>query len=227
MKRIDIAGVEDDASPPRPGSARWLDNEVEIVRSRPKTGEGRVFTAMQNLKSQCPIEPDRAWHLVVGQCNRADTLDHRLNSPVSSASLDRTPGATFDRGPGRMAIPSASSARRCPARRVAKLQAASSPGESSMPPGAAPPGPYRLAPHSPAPSLRSLPKLLPGVLRRRPARCPGAANAGPDPRRPSFSRTELSRIRITVGFGGHRDASCPHARLRSALLGLMASAAMH
>src|SRR5260370_16347386 len=85
VKRIDIAGVEDDASPPRPASLGWLDYEVEIVRSRPNTGGGRVFTAMQNLKSQCPIEPDRAWHLVGGQCNRADTLDHRLNSPVSSA----------------------------------------------------------------------------------------------------------------------------------------------
>jgi len=34
---------------------------------------------MQGLKSQRPVEPDRAWHLVGGQCDSADSLDHGLN----------------------------------------------------------------------------------------------------------------------------------------------------
>src|SRR3982074_2906046 len=49
----------------------------------PKADEGRPFLAMKDLKSQSPVEPDRAWHVVGAQCNRADTLDHGVSSPVS------------------------------------------------------------------------------------------------------------------------------------------------
>src|SRR6266481_7025304 len=38
---------------------------------------------MQDLKPQRAVESDSSWHLVGAQCDRADTLDHRQNSPVS------------------------------------------------------------------------------------------------------------------------------------------------
>src|SRR5260370_25714655 len=38
---------------------------------------------MHDLKPQRAVESDSSWHLVGAQCDRADTLDHRQNSPVS------------------------------------------------------------------------------------------------------------------------------------------------
>src|SRR5882672_8664596 len=38
---------------------------------------------MQDLKPQRAVESDRSWHFVGAQCDRADSLDHGRNSPVS------------------------------------------------------------------------------------------------------------------------------------------------
>src|SRR5229473_5209049 len=38
---------------------------------------------MQDLKPQRAVESDSSWHFVGAQCDRADSLDHGQNSPVS------------------------------------------------------------------------------------------------------------------------------------------------
>src|SRR5712675_2257514 len=83
VKCVDIGNVEDYPPPPGPAPLVRLGDEVEIARSCSKAGERRIFAAMQDLKPQRAVESDGSRHFVGAECNRADSLDHGQNSPVS------------------------------------------------------------------------------------------------------------------------------------------------
>src|SRR6516164_3323205 len=74
IERIDIAMIEDDAPPPGPGPASGLHDQIEKALSRPKAGERRILTAMDDLESQHAIGAHRARHIMGGERHRADAL---------------------------------------------------------------------------------------------------------------------------------------------------------
>ena len=86
MEGVNVGMVEDDTSPPRPISLGRLGDEIEIVGSGPKTSKQCVVTTMSDLKSQHAIEADGARHIVGGQRDSTDTLDHRGNAPLKLRS---------------------------------------------------------------------------------------------------------------------------------------------
>src|SRR5262249_9402197 len=81
IEGVDVGMVEDDTSPPRPVSLRGLCDEVEKAASSPKTCKRGVITTMNDLKSQHAIEGDGARHVVGGQRDGTDALDHRGIAP--------------------------------------------------------------------------------------------------------------------------------------------------
>src|SRR5258708_38903244 len=81
IEGIHVGMVEDDTSPPRPFSLRGLCHEIEKAGSSPKTCKRGVITTMNDLKSQHAIEGDGARHVVGGQRDSADALDHLGTAP--------------------------------------------------------------------------------------------------------------------------------------------------
>src|SRR5258708_9191041 len=81
IEGVDVGMVEDDTSPPRPISLCGLCDEIEKAGSGPKTCKRGVITTMNDLKSQHEIEGDGARHVVGGQRDSADALDHRGAAP--------------------------------------------------------------------------------------------------------------------------------------------------
>src|SRR5260370_23108021 len=73
--------VEDDTPPPRPTSLDRLDDEIEIATSSPKARKRCVVATVNDLKSQHAIEVDGTRHVVGGQRDGTDALDHRENAP--------------------------------------------------------------------------------------------------------------------------------------------------
>src|SRR5215468_9145567 len=81
IEAIDIGMVEDDTPPPRPISLSGLCDEIEKAGPSPKTCKRGFITTMNDLKSQHAIEGDGARHIVGGQRDGTDALDHRSTAP--------------------------------------------------------------------------------------------------------------------------------------------------
>src|SRR5208283_2245413 len=77
MQSVDIRHVENDATPPYPVLPFRLNGEVQVARSSPKTGERCVLAPADEFEAQRAIEADGTGHIMRGQCNRTDALDHR------------------------------------------------------------------------------------------------------------------------------------------------------
>src|SRR5262249_24230486 len=90
IEGVDVGMVEDDTSPPRPISLRGLCDEIEKAGSGPKTCKRGVITTMNDLKSQHAIEGDGAHHVVGGQRDGTDALNHRGIAPTFGFT---TPGS--------------------------------------------------------------------------------------------------------------------------------------
>src|SRR4051794_9945391 len=71
-----IAHIEDHASPPGPLPLCRLGDQVQIARSNSKAGERGCFTAGQELKPERLVETDCSTHVVGGEGDRAQSLDH-------------------------------------------------------------------------------------------------------------------------------------------------------
>src|SRR3954462_15925799 len=71
-----IAHIEDHASPPGPLPLCGLGDQVQIARSNSKAGERGCFTAEQELKPERLVETDCSTHVVGGEGDRAQSLDH-------------------------------------------------------------------------------------------------------------------------------------------------------
>jgi hypothetical protein len=84
VEAVDVGMVEDDTSPPGPISLRGLCDEVEKAGSSPKTCKPGFIATMNDFKSQHAIEGDGLPHVVGGQRDRTDALDHRGTAPFSS-----------------------------------------------------------------------------------------------------------------------------------------------
>src|SRR5208337_616887 len=74
--------VEDDTSPPRPASLGRLGDKIEIATSSPKARKRCVVATVNDLESQHAIEVDGTRHVVGGQRDGTDALDHRENAPL-------------------------------------------------------------------------------------------------------------------------------------------------
>src|SRR5260370_29705879 len=101
MEGVDFGMVEDDASPPRPISLRGLCDEIEKARSSLKTCKRGVIATMNDLKSQHAIEGDGARHVVGGERDSADALDHRGTAPFFVSCIGLHDGRTVRREPER------------------------------------------------------------------------------------------------------------------------------
>src|SRR5216683_7421128 len=87
IEGVDVGMVEDDTSPPRPISLRGLCDEIEKAGSSLKTCKRGVIATMNDLKSQHAIEGDGARHVVGGERDSADALDHRGTAPFFVSSI--------------------------------------------------------------------------------------------------------------------------------------------
>src|SRR5262249_48893564 len=81
---IDVVDIEDDASPPRPALLVALRDQVEIAGSGAKAGERGHLAAIQHSESERTVEPDSTTHVVGGERNGADALDHHNTSAMSN-----------------------------------------------------------------------------------------------------------------------------------------------
>jgi hypothetical protein len=81
MERVNVGMVEDNTSPPRPIPLGRLGDEIEIVDSSPKARKPCIVTTMNDHKSHHALEADGARHVVGGQRDGTDALDHRGNAP--------------------------------------------------------------------------------------------------------------------------------------------------
>src|SRR4051794_5536628 len=98
IEAIHVGHIEDDASPPGPLPLCRLGDQVQIARSSAKAGERGCFAAEQDLKPERLIEVDSPAHVVGGECDRAQSLNHRALSLLSKGSARRwEPGSK----PGR------------------------------------------------------------------------------------------------------------------------------
>src|ERR1700704_4755626 len=68
--------IEDDPAPPGPAPLGRLGDEIEIAASGPKARERGVVAAIEHLESQYAIEADRARHVVGGERDGTDAVDH-------------------------------------------------------------------------------------------------------------------------------------------------------
>jgi hypothetical protein len=73
--------VKDNTSPPGPNPLGRLGDEIEIVGSSPKARKRCVVTTINDLKSQHAIEANGARHVMGGQRDSTDALDHCGNAP--------------------------------------------------------------------------------------------------------------------------------------------------
>src|SRR3954464_8555396 len=74
---IHIGDIEDHAAPPGPLPLCRLGDQVQVARSSAEAGERGCFTSIQDLKPKRLIEADCSAHIVSGECDRAQSLDHR------------------------------------------------------------------------------------------------------------------------------------------------------
>src|SRR5262245_44118406 len=81
IEGINIGMVEDDTPPPRPFSFRGLCDQIEKAGSSPKARKCCAITTTNDLKSQRAVESDGTRHVVRGQRNGTDALDHCGTSP--------------------------------------------------------------------------------------------------------------------------------------------------
>lgn len=51
-------------------------DQIDERFSRSQAAESPTFTAIQQAKSELPVEFDGADHVINGQCDRTDMLDH-------------------------------------------------------------------------------------------------------------------------------------------------------
>src|SRR5215204_2442159 len=86
VEGINVGMVEDDTSPPRPTPLGRLGDQIEIAGSSPKARKCGVVATVNDLKSQYAIEADCARHVVGGERNGTDALDHRENTPLKGRS---------------------------------------------------------------------------------------------------------------------------------------------
>src|SRR6476661_128654 len=95
MEGINVGMVEDNASPPRPISLGRLGDEIEVVGSSTKARKRCVVTTINDLKSQYAIKAHGARHIVSGQRDGTDALDHRgialLKDPVLLGRSQHSP----------------------------------------------------------------------------------------------------------------------------------------
>src|SRR3954469_2065269 len=77
IEAIHIGHMEDHASPPGPLSLYRLGDQVQIARSSAEAGERGCFTPEQDLKPERLIEADSSAHVVSGEGDGAQSLDHR------------------------------------------------------------------------------------------------------------------------------------------------------
>src|SRR3954447_14008770 len=77
IEAIHIGHIEDDTSPPGPLSLYRLGDQVQIARSSAEAGERGCFTPEQELKPERLIEADSSAHVVSGEGDGAQSLDHR------------------------------------------------------------------------------------------------------------------------------------------------------
>jgi hypothetical protein len=76
IESVNVGMVEDDAPPPRPLSLGRLLDQIEKAGSSPKACKRSAVTAMNDLKSQHAVESDGASHIVRGQRDGTDALNH-------------------------------------------------------------------------------------------------------------------------------------------------------
>src|SRR5438093_458224 len=76
IEHVDLGDVKDQASPPAPPALGWLDDKVEKIGPGAKTGECRLFTAVEQLKPEHPVKLDGPPHVMRGERDGADALDH-------------------------------------------------------------------------------------------------------------------------------------------------------
>jgi hypothetical protein len=69
--------MKDDATPPSPLPVFGLRGDIQITGAGAKTGEGRVFSAVNKIEAQHGVEPHGAGHVMRGQGDRTDAFDHR------------------------------------------------------------------------------------------------------------------------------------------------------
>src|SRR5215472_1370006 len=81
IEGVNIGMVEDDTPPPRPRSFRRLCDQIEKAGSSPKACKCCAITTTNDLKSQGAVECDGTCHVVRGQRNGTDALDHCGTSP--------------------------------------------------------------------------------------------------------------------------------------------------
>ena len=84
VEGVNIGMVEDDTPPPRPLSFRGLCDQIEKAGSSPKACKRSAMTTMNDLKSKRAVEGDGTRHVVRGQRNGTDALDHCGTSPFFS-----------------------------------------------------------------------------------------------------------------------------------------------
>src|SRR5712691_3957417 len=87
MQGVDVGMVEDDTSPPRPIPLGRLGDEIDVAGSSPKARKSGVITTVNDLKSQHAIEADGARHIMGGQRDGADALDHVYRRIVMAARI--------------------------------------------------------------------------------------------------------------------------------------------
>lgn len=76
IEDVDVGMVEDHTSPPRPLSLRRLRDQIEKAGSSPEACKRSALSTMNDLKSQHAVESDGTRHVVCGQCDGTDALDH-------------------------------------------------------------------------------------------------------------------------------------------------------
>jgi hypothetical protein len=77
MEGVNVRVVKDNTSPPGPIPLDRLGDEIEITCSSPKARKRRVLTTISDFKSQHAIEANGTWHIVGGQRDGTNALDHR------------------------------------------------------------------------------------------------------------------------------------------------------
>src|SRR5262245_26566403 len=106
MQRVDVGMVEDDAPPPRPSPLRRLGDEVEIAAARAKARERCVVAAVNDLEAEHAVEADGPRHVVGGERNGTDAVDHCPGAPLKftlAGALPTFAGRAAAAGPLRCA----------------------------------------------------------------------------------------------------------------------------
>src|ERR1700756_4922281 len=75
VEDVDIADVEDDASPPRPLLLLALRDQVEITRSDAKAGKGSRLAAVAHVESERTVKADGTCHIVGSKRDGADAFN--------------------------------------------------------------------------------------------------------------------------------------------------------